>query len=95
MSKRNIGGSILPSNDARILTPIGPYRVRVIERDDTHGLFSLEADELLAEHPNGYSCYSLAERLLASKGAREQAEYIVRCGGTVTPAGWAAIAAGE
>ena len=54
---------------------------------DTHGLF-IETDAgpcLLATHPNGYSCRALAERMVAgdAKRVREQAKYILDCGGTV------------
>lgn len=60
---------------------------------DTHGLFLLDLnqpgnEQLLAMHPNGYSCHSLAERILAAWRKErtvayvlEQFDYILRCGG--------------
>ena len=88
---RNVGGSLLPSNDRQVLTPLGSLCVRVIAAEDTHGLY--DGDELLAKHPNGYSCHELATRM--HRGLRDralqQAEYIVACGGTVTPMGWARV----
>jgi hypothetical protein len=87
---RNIGGSLLPSNEARILqpveTPFGTLQVRVIAELDTHGLFHKHArgESLLATHPNGYSCYALLERMAAHETDRavEQTKYILNCGGT-------------
>lgn len=87
-TSRNIGGSILPSNCAMILqpveTPVGTLQVRVMEAQDTHGLFRVSDGALLAQHPNGYSCHALAKRLATGGKAAEQADYIVACGGTVT-----------
>lgn len=42
-------------------------------------------ETVLASHPNGYSCRSLAERIVSGDKARinNQADYIVRCAGTV------------
>lgn len=95
MSARHVGGSILPSSNPEIFgqerTPAGLVQVRVIPEEDTHGLFDSATGALLAKHPNGYSCHSLAKRL-RDGAAAEQANYIVACGGTVTEAGWAAIA---
>lgn len=95
-SARHVGGSILPSNSAAILvemsTPHGALQVRVLPDEDTHGLYAVEGGVLLAKHPNGFSCRVLAERVRDGKDAAEQADYIVRCGGTVTGAGRALIA---
>ena len=90
MTKRHIGGSILPSNEARILLPpktsYGALQVRVIAELDTHGLFHKHAlgESLLATHPNGYSCFALLERMAARETDRavEQVNYILNCGGT-------------
>ena len=87
---RNIGGSILPSNDPHILQPVetphGVLQVRVIAELDTHGLFfkSKAGETLLATHPNGYSCRSLLERMVVNNAVRtrEQVQYILDCGGT-------------
>lgn len=89
----NIGGSILPSSCPEILQPIesafGVLQVRPLPNEDTHALFltTPKGEVRLAEHPNGYSCHNLAERLI--KGDRKrinaQAEYIVDCGGRVFP----------
>jgi len=85
---RNIGGSLLPSNCPRILqpvdTPAGVLQVRVIEAEDTHGLFRMADGALLAKHPNGYSCHVLAERIRDGKRGPEQAAFIVACGGSIT-----------
>lgn len=85
---RNIGGSILPSSEARILQPVetmrGVMQVRVLPDEDAHGLFL--GDTLIAKHPNGYSCFELAARLKDEKNAKravEQADYIKACGGFV------------
>lgn len=83
---RHVGGSILPSNEARILkpveTPFGTLQVRVIAELDTHGLF--HEGSLLATHPNGYSCHVLLEKIVArdSDGVTRQAQHILDCGGT-------------
>ena len=87
---RHVGGSILPSNEARILQPVktdfGTLQVRVIAELDTHGLFHRHdrGESLLATHPNGYSCFALLERMAARETDRavEQAKYILDCGGT-------------
>lgn len=97
---RNIGGSILPSSEPRILQvhagEFGAFQVRAMPELDTHGLFLLDPnlqffqgnEQLLAMHPNGYSCHSLAERILAAWRKErtvayvlEQFDYILRCGG--------------
>lgn len=53
-----------------------------MDTEDTHALFL--NDTRIASHPNGYSCRSLAERMVAGDSIRtmEQAEYIIACGGT-------------
>lgn len=88
--RRNIGGSILPSSSPQVLAPLafrnGTLQVRVLPEADTHGLF-WDRDglsSLIATHGNGYSCRSLADRMASDDAAlvREQAEYILRCGGT-------------
>lgn len=82
----NIGGSLLPSNESRILKPVdapfGVLQVRVIADCDTHGLFCGES--LLATHPNGYSCHALLERMVSgdTNKTRDQVKYILDCGGT-------------
>lgn len=89
-TRRNIGGSILPSSSPEILKPIdcslGRLQVRALPGTDTHALFltTSQGETLLASHPNGYSCHSLAKRMAAKEWdrAREQAYYIVQCGGT-------------
>lgn len=85
-----IGGSLLPSSDARILqavkTPFGTLQVRPIVELDTHGLFHKHAsgESLLVTHPNGYSCHALLEHMAKSETDRavEQVKYILNCGGT-------------
>lgn len=87
---RNIGGSLLPSNEARILQPVetsfGTLQVRVIAELDTHGLFHKhdKGESLLATHPNGYSCFALLERMAIDnvEGVIDQVKYILACGGT-------------
>ena len=87
---RNIGGSLLPSSDPRILTPIkyadGVLVVIPLPTEDTHALVFRrgDAETTLASHPNGYSCHSLAERIISGnhQSVSEQAAYIVACGGT-------------
>jgi hypothetical protein len=87
---RHIGGSILPSSDPHILKPLqglhGTFQVRPLPEFDTHGLFFDE--RLLVTHANGYSCHSLAARILAVwsgtrdvQYAMEQFDYILACGG--------------
>lgn len=88
---RYIGGSILPSSDGSILQPVetkhGTLQVQAIADEDTHGLFDVQTGALLAKHPNGYSCHTLATRIRDGRKAAEQADYIVTCGGVVTDAG--------
>lgn len=92
---RHIGGSIFASNNPEILKPVttshGVLQVRVMSKQDTHGLFVVDGDVLLAQHPNGFSCHSLATRLRDGGKAQEQADYIVKCGGVVTQAGSALL----
>jgi hypothetical protein len=86
LAPRHIGGSLLPSNEVRILRPVetsfGTLQVRVIAELDTHGLFCGES--LLASHPNGYSCHALLEYMVAGNTdrARDQVKHILDCGGT-------------
>lgn len=88
---RHIGGSLLPSNEPRILQPLagayGTLQVRALPERDTHSLYFNET-LCLASHPNGYSCHALAERILAVwRGdwtvahAMAQFDYIIACGG--------------
>jgi len=87
---RHISGSLLPSNEPRILKPVettfGTLQVRVIAELDMHGLFHKHAagESLLATHGNGYSCYCLLEHMVTNSrdGVRRQAQYILDCGGT-------------
>lgn len=87
---RHSGGSLLSSNEARILqpvaTPFGTLQVRVIAEVDTHGLFHKHAagESLLATHPNGYSCHELLKHMEAQKirHIMQQVKYILDCGGT-------------
>lgn len=87
---RHIGGSLLPSNEARILqpvvTPFGTLQVRVIAELDAHGLFHKHAtgESLLATHPNGYSCHELLKRMVAGDVDRviAQVDHILKCGDT-------------
>ena len=87
---RHVSGSLLPSNEPRILepvtTPFGILQVRVIAELDTHGLFHKHAagESLLATHGNGYSCHVLLERMASgwTAGVRRQVQYILDCGGT-------------
>jgi hypothetical protein len=88
--RKNIGGSILSSSSPHILQPMpfksGILQVRPIEKEDTHTLVFVSGSEVitLASHPNGFSCHALAERMIRGEEqrTREQAEYIIRCGGT-------------
>ena len=87
---RHVSGSLLPSNEPRILkpveTPFGTLQVRVIAELDTHGLFHkrVVGETLLATHGNGYSCFGLLERMVKgdSNVVRSQVQYILDCGGT-------------
>lgn len=84
---RTIGGSLLPSSDARILKPLGKLSVRPIPALDTHGLF-YDGECLLAMHPNGYSCHELAVRMAKgdARGVRDQVAFLLACGGLSKPA---------
>lgn len=81
---RNIGGSLLPSNNEHILqpiqTPFGVLQVRVLESEDTHVLTLTRGgvETTICKHPNGFSCHELAERMLRIE---KQAEFIRACGG--------------
>lgn len=87
---KNIGNSILPSNCPAILTPmqVGRRTLKVIpdEVNDTHCLICAIGGNqtILASHPNGYSCHSLAKRIIEGDDEQidRQAIYIRRCGGT-------------
>lgn len=86
----NIGNSVLASSSPRILQPMefkrGILKIIPDREADTHRLeFSMgNLKGILASHPNGYSCHSLAERIISndSESALKQAHYIVACGGT-------------
>ena len=85
MKTTNIRGSILPSSSPQVLSPIvtpkGTLQVRGMPDLDTHGLFV--DSRLVAMHPNGYSCRSLAEHIASGDvgRVRQQAQYILDCGG--------------
>lgn len=87
---RHISGSLLPSSNRHILTPIiapfGTLQVRPLVEIDAHGLFITtdQGETLLATHGNGFSCHVLAERMVAGdeNRVRAQAQYIQDCGGT-------------
>jgi hypothetical protein len=87
MKTQNIGGGIFNSNCAEILQPIkfknGTLKVGADCINDTHYLYFNDAP--FASHPNGYSCHSLASRLVLGdeNKIKEQADYIVRCGGDI------------
>lgn len=95
MKTKNIGGSILHSSDASILAPLagafGTFQVKPLAELDTHGLFLTGPEgyaQLLAMHPNGYSCHALAKRMCEVwqgdkpyEYAIEQYKYILACGG--------------
>jgi hypothetical protein len=95
---RHIGGSILPSSDAQVLQTKtgehGVFQVRVLPELDTHAVYfartaaDLGADEvMIASHPNGYSCDTLAKRTIAAwtdgqvDHALGQFDHIITCGG--------------
>jgi len=94
---KNIGGSLLPSSNDSILKPIklkvGTLQIVPDEQKDTYLLNYIngESVSLLASHPNGFSCYSLATRWVKSRTNTQedrflfltQAEYIILCGGFV------------
>ncbi len=78
-SPRNIGNSLLPSSNAQVLSPIafsgGTLRVVPDENYNTHFLV-FESDgyrKLLAQHPNGFSCRALADRMVAGRRYRGSA----------------------
>lgn len=77
---RNIGSSLLASTP-----PPSHHDVRALPDLDTHGLF-LDG-QLIAVHPNGYSCLELAKRMQAKDRYLEQAQYILDCGGLVVSMG--------
>jgi len=69
----------------------GYFETRWIEEIDAHGLFYARnsgdfADKqiLLATHHNGYSCDTLAKRMVSGNVIKslDQAKYIIDCGGT-------------
>lgn len=84
---KNIGGSFFSSSSPEILRPIkfknGILKVEPDYFNDTHYLYF--NNKSLASHPNGYSCYAFATRLISGdkNKIKEQADYIVRCGGEV------------
>lgn len=95
---RHIGGSILPSSDAQVLQlktgEHGVFQVRALPELDTHAVYfarttaDLGTDEVMvASHPNGYSCDTLAKRTIAAwtngevKHALGQFDHIITCGG--------------
>ena len=88
MSK-NIGGSIFASSSPEILRPLpfdgGNLIVVPDEIADTHRLefHKGKIKTVLASHPNGYSCRSLAEKIAAKEPDKiiKQAAYIIACGG--------------
>jgi hypothetical protein len=87
---RNIGGSLFGSTPPDLSA--GACTVRPLPEEDTHALVNAAGVEL-ARHPNGWSCQVLGERL-AGEGhgsAREQAIYILDCGGSITAEGWRAV----
>ncbi len=88
----NIGGSLLPSTPSpRERTHIGKHgTLRVIPSTELDTHFLMLGQQLLASHPNGYSCADLAKRIVAAWDAPspdatrrvlEQVKYIVDCGG--------------
>jgi len=98
MKMKNIGGSILPSSSPEILRPLkcpsllwpGDLQVIANEEKNTHELWLIGGErKLLASHPNGFSCFELAKRIVARERSRacEQAAYLIACAGTVTPLG--------
>jgi hypothetical protein len=94
---KNIGGSLFSSSDDAILRPIklkvGTLQIVPDEQKDTHRLNYIngESVSLLASHPNGFSCHSLATRWINSRTNTQedrflflsQAEYIILCGGFI------------
>ncbi len=90
--RRNIGGSLLGSTPPDLTA--GECTVLPLPEDDTHALINPHGVEL-ARHPNGWSCQVLGKRLASRQKAREQAEYILACGGSVSKAGWIAVKRSE
>ncbi|OWZ90417.1 hypothetical protein B9J07_27920 [Sinorhizobium sp. LM21] len=95
---RHIGGSLLPSADSRTYEikqgKHGNFQTRALPELDTHGLFFDSGDghgfQLIASHPNGFSCDELAKRIIdaweknnawTSAKAITQFDYILDCGG--------------
>ena len=86
--------SILPNTAAHLLQPLqGPkghvLRVKWHPEFDSHVCYL--NDSAIAAHHNGFSCFALAERILAVwKGERDaphalqQFDYILACGGLGT-----------
>jgi metal-responsive CopG/Arc/MetJ family transcriptional regulator len=87
---KNIGNSLLASSDPMILRPMqhGKAVLQVVPNepmDTYHLVFSHNNSAVvIASHPNGYSCHCLAERIIKGNAERikNQAEYIIACGGT-------------
>lgn len=94
----NIGGSILPSASLGTYEikqgAHGSFQTRPLPELDTHGLFHDDGRgygfQLIASHPNGYSCDELAARIIATwrdhnavtaARAISQFDYILDCGG--------------
>lgn len=82
---KSIGGSLLPSSDPTILTPIlTPLGTYKIEPDFDRDTFVLKRDGVfVAEHPNAYSLHCLVKRIKKRHRFFEQAQFIVECGGKV------------
>jgi hypothetical protein len=68
--------------------PLGEAVFQVVpdEPMDTYHLVFCHNDSaaVIASHPNGFSCHSLAMRIVTGEIRRidEQVAYIIRCGGT-------------
>jgi hypothetical protein len=82
--------SLLPNSAPHILNPISVGEERTLQviwlpNVDAHGLFYFwgKGAAILAMHHNGYSCHSLAERLVAGDWDKiiNQVNYIRNCGG--------------
>jgi hypothetical protein len=83
----------LPSSSPEILTEFvtsfGVLQTRALLNGQGFALV-LTADGKeteIASHANGFSCHALSERMARrdSLSVAEQAEFIVRCGGTALP----------
>lgn len=98
MARTNIGGSLLPSGSretyARKTGLRGMFETRPLPDLDTHGLFFAPSEgefaghyQLIASHPNGFTCDELAKRIIAAWAggspdrALEQFDYALACGG--------------